>query len=246
LPWSKMLKHLTDAGSQGSFLACSLCKVQHDKFAFTLAEVLITIGIIGVVAAMTIPNLMQKYQEKVFVNKLRETHSIFSQAFKLATAEYDGIEGWDINNNQKLYDYFKPFLKLGQDCGTKKGCFYKGGYKALFNDEFAQNLNISNAKGRLLNGVSFNIWSAGSCKRTDGFCGSILIDLNGLSKPNKAGVDLFALKINKDSITPPKPEPNGWMCEFNNPSKYNGVYCTKWVIDHGNMDYLRRDISNEQ
>ena len=44
------------------------------KFAFTLAEVLITLGIIGVVAAMTIPTLMQKYYEKQTVAKLKETY----------------------------------------------------------------------------------------------------------------------------------------------------------------------------
>ena len=57
------------------------------KFAFTLAEVLITLGIIGVVAAMTIPTLMQKYYEKQTVAKLKETYSILSQALKSASQE---------------------------------------------------------------------------------------------------------------------------------------------------------------
>lgn len=41
------------------------------KAAFTLAEVLITLGIIGVVAAMTMPSLIQNYQEKATVTKLK-------------------------------------------------------------------------------------------------------------------------------------------------------------------------------
>ena len=43
------------------------------KVAFTLAEVLITLGIIGVVAAMTMPSLIQNYQEKATVTKLPST-----------------------------------------------------------------------------------------------------------------------------------------------------------------------------
>lgn len=48
------------------------------KKAFTLAEVLITLGIIGVVASMTMPSLISKYQERVFVERLKQTYSIFS------------------------------------------------------------------------------------------------------------------------------------------------------------------------
>lgn len=54
----------------------------YKKSAFTLAEVLITLGIIGVVAAMTIPTLLAKYQEKQTVTKLKQTYSILSQAIR--------------------------------------------------------------------------------------------------------------------------------------------------------------------
>ena len=47
------------------------------RFGFTLAEVLITLGIIGVVAAMTIPNLITSAQKNATVTGLREAHSIF-------------------------------------------------------------------------------------------------------------------------------------------------------------------------
>jgi prepilin-type N-terminal cleavage/methylation domain-containing protein len=50
------------------------------KTAFTLAEVLITLGIIGIVAALTIPTLINKYQEQEAVSKVKETYSMVSQA----------------------------------------------------------------------------------------------------------------------------------------------------------------------
>ena len=54
------------------------------KIAFTLAEVLITLGIIGVVAAMTIPTLIADYQEKVTVTKFKWVYSTLANAFTMA------------------------------------------------------------------------------------------------------------------------------------------------------------------
>ena len=57
------------------------------KKGFTLAEVLITLGIIGVVAAMTIPNLITHNQKEETVTKLRRAISVFNQAYKLSFDE---------------------------------------------------------------------------------------------------------------------------------------------------------------
>ena len=59
------------------------------KCAFTLAEVLITLGIIGVVAAITIPSLMAATQEASLVPKVKKTYSTLAQALKLASNDYD-------------------------------------------------------------------------------------------------------------------------------------------------------------
>ena len=61
------------------------------KFAFTLAEVLITLGIIGVVAAITIPGLMTKYHRHVVETKLAKFDSIINQAVRMSIAENDDI-----------------------------------------------------------------------------------------------------------------------------------------------------------
>ena len=55
--------------------------------AFTLAEVLITLGIIGIVAAMTMPSLIANYKEKEIITKAKKTYSVVTQAFKLAQAD---------------------------------------------------------------------------------------------------------------------------------------------------------------
>ncbi|MEE3349925.1 MAG: type II secretion system protein, partial [Candidatus Gastranaerophilaceae bacterium] len=65
---------------------CSLKR----KAAFTLAEVLITLGIIGVVAALTLPTLISNYQKRVYVNQLKKSISTLSQGFTLMMGQ-DGV-----------------------------------------------------------------------------------------------------------------------------------------------------------
>lgn len=62
---------------------------------FTLAEVLITLGIIGVVAAMTLPGLIQNYQKKVTATKLKKFYSTMNQAIKLSEADNGDCDTWE-------------------------------------------------------------------------------------------------------------------------------------------------------
>ena len=59
--------------------------------AFTLSEVLITLGVIGIVAAMTLPSLIGRWQEKVTVAKLEHAYSLLSQAYVKAIGEDDQV-----------------------------------------------------------------------------------------------------------------------------------------------------------
>lgn len=61
------------------------------KKGFTLAEVLVTLGIIGVVAAMTLPSLIANYSKQVYVNQLKKSVSVLEQGFKLALVN-DGVD----------------------------------------------------------------------------------------------------------------------------------------------------------
>ena len=75
------------------------------KKGFTLAEVLITLGIIGIVAALTIPTLIAKHQKQVFATQLKKSYSSIGQALQMAQLEYGDMSGWenlaeDINQNK--------------------------------------------------------------------------------------------------------------------------------------------------
>lgn len=57
------------------------------KTAFTLAEVLITLGIIGVVAAMTLPTLIQQHQKQVYVTQLQKAVNTWDNMMRKMQAD---------------------------------------------------------------------------------------------------------------------------------------------------------------
>ena len=89
------------------------------RFAFTLAEVLITLGIIGVVAAMTIPTLMTTFAKKRTETQLKTFYSKINQTVKMSIADNGDPEGWITINKNYTYDenveflktYFFPYMK---------------------------------------------------------------------------------------------------------------------------------------
>lgn len=234
------------------------------KLGFTLAETLITLGIIGIVAAMTIPTLMSKYREQVLINKLVETFSILSQAYKHAIEEKGDPSAWsDMANAEGMYDanahigfanMVKPHLKLAYDCVgkpdeyTNKYCSPQKGY---YGEAYAL--------VRLINGttVVFRVWSTtcnadykvdNSIYRSN-VCGQITVLLEP-DKKQENGKNVFSFYTTTNSIVPfglkgARLEFEK-ACDLNNKNPYplfsngdNMYGCTAWVIQNRNMDYLR-------
>lgn len=81
------------------------------KSAFTLAEVLITLGIIGVVAALTMPAVIANYQKQETVSKLKKFYSVMQQAITRAELEYGNIEDWDFGKNDETILFFNKYLR---------------------------------------------------------------------------------------------------------------------------------------
>ena len=110
------------------------------KKGFTLSEVLITLGIIGVVASITIPTVINKYNEKLTVSKAKKIYSLMSQAYLLSVRDNGLANEWAVGNGLssntaiQIASYFKPYLKILNDCGTNAGCLgYKERYLKLLN-----------------------------------------------------------------------------------------------------------------
>ena len=93
------------------------------KKAFTLAEVLITLGIIGVVAALTMPALIAKYKEKETIVRLKKAYSMMSQAYQLAINENGAPENWNLiaqaspEGAENFLNTIAPYLKITKNCG---------------------------------------------------------------------------------------------------------------------------------
>lgn len=219
------------------------------KTAFTLAEVLITLGIIGIVAAMTIPTLIQKNFEKQTVAKLRETQSILSQAMRMAEDEYGDPSGWGLTGNNSesaelIAKNLKPFLKLAADCGikdTKYACVSKNQYKRL-NGENHGDYAISRTdcyKIALLNGSS--IWWRTSEPSEDRYI-TFWIDVNGKYQPNMYGKDLFVFVYEKhsNSIKPLGSNKKDGYWQNSCTKNSTGFGCAYYVLQNQNMNYLHK------
>ena len=189
------------------------------KTAFTMAEVLITLGIIGIVAAMTLPSLIQKHQKKVLVTKLKKTYSIFSQALIQSQLVNGEFSTWPVRENIVPIEYFnryyKPYFNGSQFCISAAAC----GYKAVGAGSYAntpwKNLkgntigwNLASGPSRvcfLLNDGSFVFLPRNSNDENGEliYVSTIYIDINGPLSPNVLGKDVFLFKIdNKKGFIP--------------------------------------------
>ena len=104
-------------GNRETSVDLILSAITQCKKAFTLAEVLITLGIIGVVAAITLPSLISRYQKHVYYNQFLKAVSIIGDAGKLYINDYCGGDAsncgfgidWCDNNNCENPDFAKDF-----------------------------------------------------------------------------------------------------------------------------------------
>lgn len=105
------------------------------RYGFTLSEVLITLGIIGVVAAMTLPSLIANYREKVFVTSAKRGYSVLTNAMNKWNVD-NGVVGdpsyiWLSGTNDELLNEFAKVLNVNKVCLTGKLANCGGTYEIL-------------------------------------------------------------------------------------------------------------------
>lgn len=220
------------------------------KLAFTLAETLVVMGIIGVVAALTIPNLNQSTGNKEKVAKLQKIYANLDDAFGRAVATYGSIPKWFVNLGQDdnasvvTANRIGDFLKINKTCvDGESGCFASGLYKAG-----QGNTAIGFQKAYLLadgTAVNFFIYDT-TCTSglSDGECGSITVDIDGPKGVNSYGIDTFVFIISKSGIIPAGGQntSEGATLESLQSRCFDTRFnCAGWVIANGNMDYLKAD-----
>ena len=215
--------------------------------AFTLAEVLITLGIIGVVAAITIPGLTAKIQRKQLETQVKADYAIIQQAIRASLADdisYDMVihDGSDASIKEWFDTYLSPHLKIEQVCYNKPGCWHKAGeVKNLLGQppRYENNNGIGGniVTFKIANGSMFNIdgntagdmESFGITTDSDGL--TFYFDANGDKKPNKMGKDIFILGWNDDGLVPAGH--NKTQAEVNtNCLRGDGYFCLQMIASN--------------
>ncbi len=168
---------------------------------FTLAEVLITLGIIGIVAAMTLPTIIDKYKKMQTAVAVKKVYTEMIQTIKRAEVDYGEFKNWDINSdanttyeinlafgNKYLQPYFKNLRPI------------KEGMKNVLWDN--NGISTSGANFITNNGTIISI----SVHSSIIFA---LIDINGYKKPNKMGNDIFYFNTLTGKFMP-----SGWKTDL--------------------------------
>ena len=168
------------------------------NFGFTLAEVLITLGVIGVVAAMTMPTLIQNYQQHQTVTQLKKVYSTLNQAYRMSEAHNGQFEYWekkaDIGATAFYEKYWKPYLKGTQVCLTYQSCGYREA-----NWQRADGTNASTIVDNATdNRISFYLNNGTFVSISN----LVYVDLNGPKKPNRLGRDVFEFYVTSKGIQP--------------------------------------------
>lgn len=215
-----------------------------NKSGFTLAETLITLGIIGIVAGMTIPTLINNYQKKVTGAKLKRAVSVINQTIKLSEAENGEMEIWDKNLApiDFLNRYFRPYIKIAQTCENVKNCGYKptnycsSCYWYPLNKVGDPGYINPNAVGRIpfitMDKILYNFsFINNNTQATLNNDKMIIIDINGADKPNTFGKDVFFFyRIEEEDAIIPWGADKGHEEIRRSCSKNNtGFYCAAWI-----------------
>ncbi len=185
------------------------------KSAFTLAEVLVTLGIIGIVAAMTIPTLQAKYQKQEYVTRLKKAYATINQALIELFSDMgcpESLECTGLFNEYSIATFGDEFVKKFKtlkNCGSEHylstNCFstqiayeYDGGGTKMYPIFIGGGLNDSNVYNFITvdgTSIGLKVYANQSFPNTLNANISVMIDVNGLKPPNNMGRDVFGFFI---------------------------------------------------
>ncbi len=234
------------------------------KVAFTLAEVLITLGIIGVVAAITIPSLINNYKAHRLSTQFLKSYSTIQQTFRQMEADDVSLDPATYQNTGLLfYKEFAKHIKYTLDCGAygrgdgmskAKACFnydyndegkllYGTTYKSFDGKIGFQDTYLDDGQLVLMDGTNIMFENAGY--------GIIMVsvDINGFqSPPNKAGYDLFTFQFNDGVLKTMGDQGTKFTdmntyCNLKVSNKFNGIACAQKAKENP-REYFKYVVKN--
>ena len=206
-------------------------------FAFTLAETLIVMGIIGVVAALTIPNLNSSTADKEKVAKVKKIYSNLNDALGRAQVVYGPVEEWkqldstEVAQTARFGERLTEFMKVSKNCKMEvnKGCLSsaKAKYLGVVGEDKNYDGDNSVYKFITADGTSIYFVSRGA-----------FVDIDGPIKGStQYGKDIFLFQLADNDFVPMrKNEFSSYLMEL---TAGAGASASGWIIDYDNMDYLK-------
>lgn len=188
------------------------------KRAFTLAEVLVTLAIIGVVAALTIPSLMSRLNESTYKSAWKKIYSEISLANMNVVNDAGGsLSGlWQtdssasMNSQLNMYGNYLSFIKrcnadaAASSPDTTDKCWHStsGSLIAHKKDGAIIIGSYGHASGAILNNGALILFYGYKGFSAPNDYTSILVDVNGYKGPNIVGTDIFRIHVLDNHIEP--------------------------------------------
>ena len=184
--------------------------------AFTLAEVLITLGIIGVVAAMTMPTLINNINKKHWITGYKKAFSELSQIHQLLNSETGGSYMAECNDFDDvcLKNLFAEKIKVVEYCkeNVPNKCQESSTYLNGKTRGINQSTEVNDPWPTIVTASGYSVkfrFHGNDCSEfIEGYsqklltCGWMQIDVNGLKRPNVVGKDIYFLNIFKNKLFP--------------------------------------------
>ncbi|MCM1338488.1 MAG: type II secretion system GspH family protein [Muribaculaceae bacterium] len=215
-----------------------------NKKAFTLAEVLITLGIIGVVAAITIPNLMTAYKAKQLRAQFLKSYSTIQQAFRQMETDDISTDPSSYKSNT-FYKTFGNYLKVAVHCGIYSSnkspvCLSENDDYKTLNGRRTSSGYFDNGQFVLMDGTNVLLENVSNTNIY------VSVDLNGYKNPpNIWGYDLFTFQFLDGELRTMGSKGTTYSnletyCNVESNDNLNGIACAhkaktdseyfKWVI----------------
>ncbi len=219
---------------------CTQTMLNH-KTAFTLAEVLITLAIIGVVAALTMPNLIAKYQKQETVTRLKKAYSALSQALRMSEVDNGPYAYWEVpqysrtlNLTEYYEKYWYPYFKVLKACKTGQECGYSSSQPILDigGNKTGHTIVVQDRRLAFItaDGILYSISLYGGDEVRADY--SIYVDLNASKGPNKYGRDLFIFERTASGAI----KPTGYdktLDEISKDCSKSGTQCAAKIMNDG-------------
>jgi len=226
------------------------------KPAFTLAEVLVALMIIGVISAITIPGLKKYSEMQEHVSSLQKAYSSVANATRLAEAQNTEMKRWGTlvpadeedtatpGGIKTALGYYKKVLNLSKTCeNAEAGCWtqtkdLKGEAFGSANSPVSNSVTFQTADGMnwSLSGISDPSSNYGVNKATNSSL-LFVVDTNGAKKPNLLGYDVFIFVANQERGVVPAGVDKNSACPSSASDSKTGYTCAVQVLKSGKISY---------